>query len=93
MTREQVLAAIQRGEEARALLESAPFVSAMNDLSNEHLRMLLAASPGETDRPERDHAHLMIHALRQITEELAARVRFGEDARADLLDETRDEDF
>jgi hypothetical protein len=65
---------LEMGRCASELLDSEPFTTTVNDLSNYHLAAIVAAKPGEAGREARDHHHLLHYALGQIVGELQARV-------------------
>lgn len=65
---------LERGDAAEGLLQSDTFTSVMNDLSNFHVSAMTACHPTERDREARDYHHLMLHALREIVDELRSRI-------------------
>lgn len=70
---------IERGRQAKAVLENGDFLAVVDDLSNYHLAAMVAAPPGNAHRDARDHHHLIHHALSQIVAELSTRVAAADD--------------
>jgi hypothetical protein len=61
---------LDRGFDSEQLLQSAVFVSAMNDSANFHLTALVAAPEGPEGLSARDHHHRMLHAHREVEAQL-----------------------
>jgi len=77
LSADQAALLIERGAAAEALMQSAAFMSVVDDLTNYHLSQLVASPPGEPGRDAREHAHLMQYALTEICAEIQSRAEAG----------------
>jgi hypothetical protein len=87
---------ISRGEAANRLIANPDFAEVLNDLSNFHVYSLIHLPPGDATREKRDHHHLMIAALRDISYEVQARSRELQefvDEREAAANPQRDEEY
>lgn len=87
LTPEQIDLVIRRGEAAQALMDSAAFHEAVDDLSDFHLKALVACQPGDQDRQTRDYHHMMHTAVMEIAQTVQMRAQAGVALQARLEDE------
>lgn len=92
MTPPDIQAVLDRGSVAADLLAHPAYTTAMQELENYHLTAMVSAPPGDTAREARDHHHLMLHALRELAEQLAMHVAAAAEAREALKDTDPQED-
>lgn len=85
-----LMVAVERGREAKELVESPAFTSTINDLSAYFLAQIVSCPIGDDALPAMREAHLMHTALGEIVSHLQARISGGEQAQVAL--ETIDED-
>ena len=81
--------ALERGTNARELLNQPAFTATVDSLTAYHLAAMVAARPGSSDREALEYHHLMQHALTEIVstlvgyrnaaDEIEARLAAGED--------------
>lgn len=64
----------------------------MRDLENYHLSAMVSAPPGEDARTARDHHHVMLHALRELAEQLVLYVTAAVEARESLKEDAQNPD-
>lgn len=61
---------IDRGINARELLQNPTFLAVIDDLSNYHVTAMVASPPGEAAREAREHHHLLHYAVCEIVQTL-----------------------
>ena len=81
---QQAQIVVARGRQATALLTSEVFVEAMRDLENYHVTAMVSCRPGPSERETRDHHHLMLFALGEVTTQLVGYAAAGTETEAHL---------
>ncbi|UYH50565.1 hypothetical protein N5W20_05405 [Candidatus Kirkpatrickella diaphorinae] len=82
---------IERGLNAKALLENETFLAVVNALTNYNLTAMMASPPGQSGIEAREYHHLLQHGLTLICSELTAWKAAGEAEEA-LIEQNKEMD-
>lgn len=83
---------IERGKNVREVLNSAPFLATVNDLSDNFMSQIAACPPTDAHLPALRHAHLMQVALSEIVSHMTGLAAAGEEAERIMADLAEAED-
>jgi hypothetical protein len=83
---------LEAGRAARGLAESPAYKDAMRDLEAYHIGAMVAAPEGPSGVDARDHHHRMLHALRELAGEIAARALAADEIEKALEVQAEEED-
>lgn len=82
---------LERGAQARALLQTDVFQTAMRDLEAYHVTAMLACRPVPSETEARDYHHATLHVLRDLAATLMGYVEAADEIEKSLSEETDEE--
>lgn len=90
---ENIEEALGAGRAARELAESEAYRSAMQALEAYHVAAMVAAPEGPDGQAAREHHHRMLHALRELAGELAARSLAADEIEKSLREQDEEDEI